>query len=69
MTDPHPAMTLAVETRILFESGTRTRADPRNALNLLPGPDHYSKVGPEHGWEDTDPTAPALIGTLDNKCY
>ncbi len=26
-------------TRILFESGTRTRADPRNALNVLPGPD------------------------------
>ncbi len=49
-------------TRILFESGTRTRADPRNALNVLPGPDadpdHYSKVGPEPGWEDTDPTAP-----------
>ncbi len=22
------------------------------------GPDHYSKVGPEPGWEDTDPTAP-----------
>ncbi len=26
-------------TRILFESGTRTRVDPRNALNVLPGPD------------------------------
>ncbi len=22
------------------------------------GPDHYSKVGTEPGWEDTDPTAP-----------
>ncbi len=42
-TDPDP---------YLFESGTRTRADPRNALNVLPGPDHYSKVGPEPGWED-----------------
>ncbi len=30
---------------------------------LLPGPDHYSKVGPEPGWEDTDPTAPVPIGT------
>ncbi len=27
------------------------------------GPDHYSKVGPEPGWEDTDPTVPVLIGT------
>ncbi len=27
------------------------------------GPDHYSKVGPEPGWEDTDPTAPVPIGT------
>ncbi len=27
------------------------------------GPDHYSKVGPEAGWEDTDPTAPVPIGT------
>ncbi len=27
------------------------------------GPDHYSKVGPEPGWEDTDPTAPIPIGT------
>ncbi len=26
-------------------------------------PDHYSKVGPEPGWEDTDPTAPVPIGT------
>ncbi len=26
-------------TRISFESGTRTCADPRNALNVLPGPD------------------------------
>ncbi len=50
-------------TRILFESGTRTRVDPRNALNVLPGPDHYSKVGPEPGWEDTDPTVPVPIGT------
>ncbi len=25
--------------KILFESGTRTRVDPRNALNVLPGPD------------------------------
>ncbi len=25
-------------THILFESGTQTRADPRNALNVLPGP-------------------------------
>ncbi len=43
---------------MLFESGTRTRADPRNALNVLPGPDDYSKVEPEPDWEDTDPTAP-----------
>ncbi len=27
------------------------------------GPDYYSKVGPEPGWEDTDPTAPVPIGT------
>ncbi len=27
------------------------------------GPDHYSKVGPEPGWEDTDPTVPVPIGT------
>ncbi len=27
------------------------------------GPDHYSKVGPETGWEDTDPTVPVPIGT------
>ncbi len=27
------------------------------------GPDHYSKVGPEPGWEETDPTAPVPIGT------
>ncbi len=27
------------------------------------GPDHYSKVGPEPGWEDTDPTVPIPIGT------
>ncbi len=27
------------------------------------GPDHYSKVGTEPGWEDTDPTAPVPIGT------
>ncbi len=27
------------QTRILFKSGTRTRADPRNALNVLPGPE------------------------------
>ncbi len=28
---------------------------PGKCLNVLPGPDHYSKVEP--GWEDTDPTA------------
>ncbi len=52
-------------TRILFESGTRTRVDPRNALNVLRRPDHYSKDGPEPGWEDTDPTVglPIPIGT------
>ncbi len=27
------------QTRSLFESGTQTCADPRNALNVLPGPD------------------------------
>ncbi len=27
------------------------------------GPDHYSKFGPEPGWEETDPTAPVPIGT------
>jgi len=27
------------------------------------GPDHYLKVGPEPGWEDTDPTAPVPIST------
>ncbi len=26
-------------------------------------PDHYSKVGPEPVWEDTDPTVPVPIGT------
>ncbi len=40
-------------TCILFKSGIQTRADPRNALNVLPGPDHYLKVGPEPGWEDS----------------
>ncbi len=28
-----------IRTRILFESGTQTRVDPRNVLNVLPGPD------------------------------
>ncbi len=32
------------------------------------GPDHYSKVGPEPGWEDTDPTAPDRH-ILHSKCY
>ncbi len=54
-------------TRILFESGTRTRVDPRKCLKCTTrtrrGPDHYSKVGPEPGWEDTDPTVPVPIGT------
>ncbi len=27
------------------------------------GPDHYSKVGPVPGWEDTDLTVPVPIGT------
>ncbi len=27
------------------------------------GPNHYSKVGPEPGWEDTDPTAPNFFFT------
>ncbi len=60
---PEICCTEPTRTRILFESGTRTCADPRNALNVLPGPDHYSKVGPEPGWEDTDPTAPVPIAT------
>ncbi len=37
--DPKICCTEPTWTRILFESGTRTRADPRNALNVLPGPD------------------------------
>ncbi len=68
--DPLICCTEPTRTRILFESGTRTRADPRNALNVLPGPDHYTKVGPEPGWEDTDPTAPVPIGTYCTaNCY
>ncbi len=31
---------------MLFESGTRTRADPRNALNVLPDPTIIRKLNP-----------------------
>ncbi len=37
--DPQMCCAEPTRTRILFESGTRTRVDPRNALNVLPGPD------------------------------
>lgn len=50
------------QTHIFLKVGPEPVCSPEKSLKCTTrtrrGPDHYSKVGSELSWEDTDPTAP-----------